>query len=167
VSTAGNLLSRHLCEIGFTMFAKTVEAMKSGEFSYDIREIQMMVSLMGGFANAQTGTSLAHGMSYALTHEKGIPHGLACGLLIKNYLDIFKDKSRVNRIMTLCGFSSLEDFGKFIDDILILDIDISEEEIEKYSIEFAAQKHRFLRHPEPVGIEEIRRIYKNSLLRYR
>lgn len=165
VSTAGNVLSRAICEIGFRTFSETVNAMKSGEFNYEIREKQMLVSIIGGFANAQTGTCLAHGMSYALTHHKNIPHGLACGLLIKNYMDIFKDKSKINRIIKLCGFNSLDEFGDFIESVLDLSITVTEEEIEEYSKEFASQKHRFIRHPEPVGIDEVRAIYRNSLLK--
>lgn len=165
VSTAGNVLSRAICEIGFRTFSETVVAMKSGEFNYEIREKQMLVSIIGGIANTQTGTSLPHGMSYALTHHKNIPHGLACGLLIKNYMDIFKDKSKIDRIINLCGFNSLDEFGNFIESLLPLNIIVTEEEIEQYSREFASQKHRFIRHPESAGIDEVRAIYKNSLLK--
>lgn len=163
VSTAGNILSRSICETGFRIFSETVDAMKSCDFTYEIREKQMIISILGGFANSQTGTCLAHGMSYALTHNKNIPHGLACGLLIKNYMDIFKDKRKINRIVSLCGFSSLDEFGNFIDSLLDLNIIVTEEEIEEYSQKFFSQKHRFARHPELVGIDEIRRIYRNSL----
>ena len=165
VSTAGNVLSRAICEIGFRTFSETVDAMKAGDFNYEVREKQMLISIIGGFVNTQTGTSLAHGMSYALTHHKNIPHGLACGLLIKNYMDIFKDKSKIDIIVNLSGFNSLDEFGDFIKSLLELNITVTDEEIEEYSKEFASQKHRFVRHPEPAGIDEVRAIYKNSLLK--
>jgi alcohol dehydrogenase len=165
VSTAGNVLSRAICEIGFRTFSETVDAMRKGEFNYEIREKQMLISIIGGFANTQTGTSLPHGMSYALTHHKNIPHGLACGLLIKNYMDIFKDKTKIERIINLCGFSSLDEFGDFINSLLELKIEVTEDEIEEYANEFASQKHRFIRHPEPAGLTEVKQIYINSLLK--
>lgn len=165
VSTAGNPYSRGLCEIAFGYFAKTVDALRAGEFPYEIREYQMLISMLGGLANNQTGTCLPHGMSYALTHNKHIPHGLACGLLEGEYLRIFKDKTQVNKIVEMCGFRSVDDFAAFIAGILDVNVEITPQEIEAYAREFAAQKHRFVRHPEPAGYDEVLQIYTNSLLR--
>ena len=180
ISTAGSELSRAICEIGFTYFSQCVDEMRSvladpqkaaskTPYPYEIREKHMMVSLIGGIANTQTGTCLPHGMSYALTQNKHIPHGLACGLLIAEYLKIFRQPeniARVDRAIHLCGFRDLDDFSAFIDSMLLLkgDITPTPEEIESYAEEFAQQKHRFARHPEPAGKEEVLRIYTNSLL---
>ena len=109
ISTAGSELSRATCEIGFRYFAECVEEMRvvladeeratsKTPYSYETREKHMLVSLVGGMCNAQTGTCLPHGMSYALTHNKHIPHGLACGLLIAEYLKVFKEGRCVMRI---------------------------------------------------------------------
>ncbi len=181
VSTAGSVLSRSICEEGFRIFSQCVDGMREvlsdpekaaskTPFPYELREKHMLVSLLGGMANTQTGTCLPHGMSYALTHFKHIPHGLACGLLIAEYLKIFKQPeniARVDRAIHLCGFKNLEDFETFIDSNLLLKEDITptEEEIQSYAEEFAAQKHRFVRHPEPAGLAEVLQIYKNSLLK--
>lgn len=166
VSTASSFLSRAICEIGFRTFSECVESMKADDYTYEIREKQMLISAIGGIVNTQTGTCLPHGMSYALTHCKHIPHGLACGLLIKEYLGIFKNTEKVDRIMELCGFDSLDKFGEFIDSMLNLDIVVTAEELDEYATEFAAQKHRFKRHPEPAGKAEVLQIYRNSLLKY-
>lgn len=181
VSTAASLLSRSLCEVGFGYFADCVSQMRAvlsdperakskTPYSFEVREKHMMVSLVGGIVNTQTGTCLAHGMSYALTHNKHIPHGLACGLLIAEYLRIFKEPEnvkRVSRIVELCGFASLDEFAQFIDQMLLLrqDITPTPEEIEAYAEEFSQQKHRFLRHPEAAGKPEVLAIYQNSLLK--
>lgn len=183
ISTAGSELSRAICEIGFNYFSQCVGEMRAvlGDpqrttsktpYPFEIREKHMLVSLIGGFANTQTGTCLPHGMSYALTHNKHIPHGLACGLLIAEYLKIFKQPenvARVDRAIKLCGFRDLEDFSEFIDSMLLLkgDFTPTPEEIEAYAEEFAQQRHRFARHPEPAGKAEVLRIYTNSLLNKR
>lgn len=183
LSTAGSPLSRSICEIGFQYFAQCVKDMRAvlgdperaasrAPYSFETRELHMMVSLIGGIVNTQTGTCLPHGMSYALTHNKHIPHGLACGLLIAEYLRIFKQPefvARVERAVGLCGFDSLDDFDRFIDSMLLLKEDITPtpEEIEGYAGEFAQQKHRFARHPEPAGKAEVLQIYRNSLLKNR
>lgn len=179
ISTAGSELSRAICEIGFQTFSECVGPMREvlndqekqsakAPYAYEVREKHMMVSLIGGIANTQTGTCLPHGMSYALTHNKHIPHGLACGLLIAEYLKIFKQPeniARVDRAIRLCGFQNLDDFSSFMDSMLSLREDMipTPEEIETYAEEFASQKHRFVRHPEPAGKAEILQIYTNSI----
>ncbi len=165
VSTAGNPYSRGLCEMAFRTFSETIEALRIGEFPFEVREKQMFISMLGGMANNQTGTCLPHGMSYALTHNKHIPHGLACGLLEGEYLRIFKDKTRVHKIVELCGFKSVDEFSDFIASILQVNVEITYDELKAYAREFAEQKHRFARHPEPAGYDEVLQIYTKSLLR--
>lgn len=166
VSTASSYLSRSICEIAFRLFSECVDAMKTDAYTYEVREKQMLISVIGGLVNTQTGSCLPHGMSYALTHNKKIPHGLACALLIKEYLAIFKNTEKVSKIMALTGFKSIEEFGVFIDSLLELRVKVTEEELEEYATEFSAQKHRFKRHPEPAGKAEVLQIYRNSLLKY-
>jgi len=166
VSTASSYLSRAICEIAFRLFSECVESMKNDDYTYEIREKQMLISVIGGLVNTQTGSCLPHGMSYVLTHKKKIPHGLACALLIKEYLAIFKNTEKIDRIMALTGFNGLEEFGVFVDSLLELNITVTEEELEEYASEFAALKHRFIRHPEPAGRAEVLRIFRNSLIKY-
>ncbi|NMC32416.1 MAG: iron-containing alcohol dehydrogenase [Veillonellaceae bacterium] len=166
VSTASSYLSRALCEISFQLFAECTEAMTNDNYTFEIREKQMLISVIGGLVNTQTGSCLPHGMSYPLTHHKKIPHGLACALLIKEYLAIFKNREKIDRIMALTGFSDLDKFGRFIDGLLQLDVQVTAEELEAYATDFASQQHRFKRHPEPAGKAEVLQIYRNSLLKY-
>ena len=74
---------------------------------------------------------------------------------------------RVQHAIHLCGFKDLDEFSEFIDSMLLLKADITPtpEEIEAYAEEFAQQKHRFKRHPEPAGKAEVLLIYTNSLLK--
>jgi len=44
------------------------------------REALSLASLQAGMAFSQTRTALAHALSYAVTLEQGVPHGLACAL---------------------------------------------------------------------------------------
>lgn len=59
------------------------------EVALDKRSQLMEASALAGMAISQTRTALAHAISYPLTLEFGVPHGLACSftlpkLLIKN-----------------------------------------------------------------------------------
>lgn len=44
------------------------------------REALSLASLEAGMAFSQTRTALAHALSYAVTLEQGVPHGLACAM---------------------------------------------------------------------------------------
>lgn len=46
----------------------------------DARRELSLASLQAGLAFSQTRTALAHALSYSLTLEQGVPHGLACGV---------------------------------------------------------------------------------------
>jgi len=46
----------------------------------EARSALSLASLEAGFAFSQTRTALAHALSYAVTLEQGVPHGLACAL---------------------------------------------------------------------------------------
>ena len=57
----------------------------------------MLMSALGGVAIAQTMTSLPHGMGYFLTYEKGLPHGMANGVLTQAYLELFPAGDEMSR----------------------------------------------------------------------
>ena len=46
----------------------------------EARSALSLASLEAGFAFSQTRTALAHALSYAVTLEQGVPHGLACAM---------------------------------------------------------------------------------------
>ena len=45
-----------------------------------LREQMSLAALEAGFAFSQTRTALAHALSYDVTLQRGVPHGLACAL---------------------------------------------------------------------------------------
>jgi phosphonate metabolism-associated iron-containing alcohol dehydrogenase len=45
-----------------------------------LRSAMALAALQAGLAFAQTRTALAHALSYGLTLQQGVPHGLACAL---------------------------------------------------------------------------------------
>ncbi len=67
-------------------FSKLMEPLERGELS-SIRDELMLVSLLGGAAIANTGTTLMHAMGYPLTYFKGLPHGRANLFVLPAYLD--------------------------------------------------------------------------------
>jgi alcohol dehydrogenase len=64
-------------------------------------------ALLSGLAIAHTRTSLAHSMSYPVTVNFGLPHGLACALNLPAVLD-FEAHSRHDGLETLAARLGLE-----------------------------------------------------------
>lgn len=145
------------------LWGKAIPSLKSRKFTYEDRENFMLASSLAGMIIAQTGTSIPHGMGYHLTYFKGVPHGLANGCLYVEYLNSFKDKTRIYEIVEHLGLSSYEEFISLLSDLTKIDIEVSEEEIEEYASSMVSNKAKLKNHPEDITKEEIKSIYLKSL----
>ena len=152
-------------EKGFELFKYCFEKLVAKDLNPEFRRKVMLASVMGGIQIAQTGTSLPHGMGYPLTYFKGLPHGLANGVLTIEYLKSFKDQTKINRMLHLLGLSNIEELAVILNSLIDVKIDITEEEINEYSKVLLSDKRKLRKHPEEVTHEDIVRIYSNSLLR--
>ena len=135
------------------------------DFSKEFREKVMLASTLGGIQIALAGTSLPHGMGYPLTYFKGLPHGLANGVLTIGYLKSFKDHSKIDKMLSILGFSDLNQLDAAFKKLFTVDIDVTQEEILEYAKSFMNQKEKLKSHTEDVGLEDIIEIYSNSLLK--
>ena len=124
----------------------------------------MLASVMGRIQIAQTGTSLPHGMGYPLTYLKGLPHGLANGVLTIEYLKSFRDQRKINRMLRILGYDTLEELEDVFNQLIDIKVDITEEEIIDYSEQFISNKGKLKNHPEEITFKDIVRIYSKSLL---
>lgn len=79
-------------------------------------ERMLLASTYGGMAIAHTGTSLPHALSYTLTYELGMKHGKACGYFLAGYMKK-ADPADVKTILDAAGFSSIEDYERFYEDV--------------------------------------------------
>lgn len=163
LTTKANFLSDAAAEKGMRLFGQCMEALQNRKFTYKIREKLLLVSTLGGMVIAQTGTSLPHGMGYPLTYFKGVPHGKANGLLLKEYLNLCSDKEKVNNIFTCMGLNNIEEFAVFIEKIIDKDIIIGEEEINQYAEAMVSNEAKLKNHPDKVTKEDILKIYTDSM----
>lgn len=164
LNTNSTYMSDVYGEKGFELFKYCFEKLVSKDLNPEFREKVMMASVFGGIQIAQTGTSLPHGMGYALTYFKGLPHGLANGVLTIEYLKSFKDQTRINRMLNILGLSHLGELETIFNDLIDVKLDIKAEEINEYARSLFVNKDKLKNHPEAVGLEDIIRIYSKSLL---
>jgi len=159
-----NHVSDALAEKGFEIFSKCIKPIEEGRLEYEDREKLMLASMIAGMVISQSGTSLPHGMGYALTYFHNVEHGRANGILMKAYLESCRDKERVEKVMGLLGFSDLEELGSFIKRSMRCDVEISKEQIESYAKDMMKNENKLKNHPQEVCLDDIIGIYMRSLI---
>jgi alcohol dehydrogenase class IV len=160
-----NYMSDIFGEKGFELFKYCFEKLVAKDLNQEFREKAMMASVLGGIQIAQNGTSLPHGMGYPLTYFKGLPHGLANGVLTIEYLKSFKDQSRINRMLNILGFSNLDELEDILKSLINVKIVVSADEIKEYAENFFVNKDKLKNHPDEIEFEDILAIYSKSLLK--
>lgn len=163
LSSKSNIVSDALAEKGLKLFGECLNMIKEKDFTYVVREKLMLASTIAGMVIAQTATSLPHAMGYALTYFHNVPHGKANGILLKSYLEFCDDENKVRKILYLLTLENLDELGVFLNDMLGCLDNVSYEEICSYSSKIIANKDKLKNHPSPVSIDDIIKIYKNSL----
>jgi alcohol dehydrogenase len=68
----------------------------------------MQASLLAGLAISQTRTALAHSISYPLTTDFGLPHGIACSFTLPALLrfNLTVDDGRLTKLAKSIGYSN-------------------------------------------------------------
>lgn len=151
-------------ERGFELFKYCFEKLISKNLDDEFRDKVMLASTLGGMQISQTGTSLPHGMGYPLTYFKGLPHGLANGVLTIEYLKSFKNKTKIKKMLNILKLNSLEELEEIFKKLLNMNIQVTEAEIIEYSKALVSNKAKLKNHPEEVSLDDIVEIYSKSLL---
>ncbi len=162
--TNANYFSDKLCETGFSMFAECRKALYDFTLDFDLREKLFLMSSMGGFCISQTGTSLPHKLGYALTYFKNVAHGAANGVLTAEYIKLC-DPAKVSHMLSILGFSTIDELDRYIRDILELDFSLSQKDIEAFSKEFYDDKSKQTVHPFNLSYEDVVNVYSSSMKR--
>ena len=153
LSSNSNIVSDALAEKGLKLFGECLNMIKEKDFTFAI----------AGMVIAQAGTSLPHGMGYALTYFHNVPHGKANGVLLKSYLDFCEDENKVRKILYLLTLENLEELGDFLSSMLGHIKSVSYKDISLYSDRMIINKDKLRNHPGEVSREDILKIYNDSL----
>lgn len=118
LNTNANELNRTYSEKGLMIWGKVKDAIATNQLKDADYDKLMEASMLAGMAIAHTGTSLPHGMSYAITYEMGVPHGKAVGIFLAGFLKNYQNKEDSARVLSLLGFTTVEEFAKYLKDLL-------------------------------------------------
>jgi alcohol dehydrogenase len=130
-----------------------------------------LASLLAGLAFNNTKTAACHSLSYPMTLNFGIPHGLAVSITIKevikyNYRALPK---KVMQIVEEFGCSSVDEFCESLSEMMVLlglpirlrDLNLKEKDIELLMAE-GINPDRMGNNPVNLSSEDIRAILINS-----
>lgn len=127
LNTNANSYNRMYSEKGLSLFADIKDALlncrkqdKAPAKVLDdlVFERLMQIAATAGMAITHTGTSLPHGLSYPVTYEMQVPHGKAVGIFLPGFLTYYEGKEEVQFVLERLKFASVEEFTKYLDEIL-------------------------------------------------
>jgi alcohol dehydrogenase len=90
---------------------RALPAIKDNPADFAARASMMQASTLAGLAISQSRTALAHAISYPLTTNFNLPHGLACSFTLPGLLE-FNSRSDDGRLSDLARSLGYESAGK-------------------------------------------------------
>lgn len=150
----------------FKHFVNCRNALQTGNYTFDIREELLFNATLSGLMLNQARTLAVHAMGYALTMNRGLSHGCACGVLLGAFMEyIYPECSaKADEMYHALGVKNTEQFSLMIESILKYNEPYTVEELEHYtdeSFEPAAAKPN----PRPVDRAAVLEIFKRSLIK--
>lgn len=169
VNVGSNFLNRQVAMVGFGLFKKFKNRLLHGGLTDEDFDDIMLHSSIQGMAFYQAGTLLPHGLSYYLSHDKGLNHGLACSITQGEFLRSIPDQSLVTPILEACGFADIDDCCNYFREITNRNVHmtVTEAECDGWAAHFmATQAHRLTRFPGHMDETGLAGIFKRSLKNY-
>lgn len=116
---------------GLRIIGSHLSVLKNGNADVSDCTKLLWASTLGGMVISQTGTTIVHSMGYPLTYYKNIPHGMANGLLLGEYLtrtaDVLPEKT--GQYLDALGVGTLENFKEILRELLPTGITFTEDEL--------------------------------------
>ena len=156
--------SDHIALEGIRIIGKHKDALITGDFNEDICTELLWAASLGGIVISQTGTTVVHSMGYSLTYYKDIPHGMANGLLLGEYLErtsvVLPEKTA--EYEKALGMS-VKEIKAFLKNCLPCDVSFWESELEEWA-KGSIKAKNVPTCPFSITYDQELDIYKTSLL---
>lgn len=150
---------------GLRCIGKYLDKLLNGGLTTEDATALLWAATLGGIVISQTGTTIVHSMGYPLTYYKDIPHGMANGLLLGEYLrrtsKVLPEK--INLALSALGFDSVESFAAYLKEVLPCSVSFCAEELHAWT-ETTIRSKNVAICPFPVTREDEINIYESCLL---
>ena len=97
-----NLVSDVLAAHAISVISSKLRQVLASPRDISVRERLHYASMVAGLAFSNTRTAIAHSISYPLTGQLGMPHGLACSFTLPEIM-LFNGKQHKNRVELIQG----------------------------------------------------------------
>lgn len=158
LNTNSNELNRIYSSEGLRMFKKCKNCLLERTFSDVDYNSLLHMSMLGGMAIAHTGTSLPHGLSYAVTYELSVPHGKAVGIFLGKFMEYYPDENAAHAVLRLMGFDCMDDFINCLKS-LTGTVNVENALMENNISELMKNPAKLKNYPFPLSLEELRRYF--------
>ena len=158
-------LTDYMALEGLKIIGKHLDALLSGNFTEEICAELLWASTIGGMVISQTGTTIVHSMGYQLTYFKDIPHGMANGYLVYEFLKRVNhvNKEKVDSIISSLMLENLNAFNEYVAKFLPRSAIFTTRDIEEW-VKTSIKAKNVASCPFPVAEEVELEIYKSALL---
>jgi len=114
-----NALSSKYAIEAITIILKNIELLKQNPSDLNVRNNLLIASSKAGLAFSNTKTAAAHSISYPLTLNYNIPHGIASSLTLISLLKINSSciLEEITEILSLLGYNDINELIKKIKSI--------------------------------------------------
>ena len=157
LNTTATDYSRMFVDQGLKVWARSKDALLGmREMTDEDYSNFLLASTLAGMAIAQTGTTIPHSLSYAITYELGVPHGIAIGYFLPGYIRE-ADVADQEYLLSTIGFSSVDEFADFFQ--VVSDCGILPEENIRQVVDIVVEnKAKLALCPYPLDKEVLLRI---------
>ena len=157
LNTTATDYSRMFVDQGLKVWARSKDALLGmREMTDEDYSNFLLASTLAGMAIAQTGTTIPHSLSYAITYELGVPHGIAIGYFLPGYIRE-ADIADQEYLLSTIGFSSVDEFADFFQ--VVSDCGILPEENIRQVVDIVVEnKAKLALCPYPLDKEVLLRI---------
>lgn len=153
------------------IFQNLVNAFNFSE-NMEFREKMALASLFSGIAISITETTIVHSVSYPLTTQFDVPHGLACALTLPSFIRFNSKvvKSRICSIARTIGVKTIEELIKEVEELIssleipkkLSDVGIQRKDIEVI-LRDGFRPDRAENNPRKVTREDLKAILEDLL----
>ena len=156
-------LSDILAVEAIKIFGRYLKPLLENSIDIDIREKLLFMSMLSGIVISHTGTTIVHGMGYALTYFKNIPHGRANGLLMEEYFKFNYEnaKGKIDNIIHALGLRSISEFGEKMNLLLKERVILTDAEMSIYA-SMTMKQRSTLNNPRSVEEKDVVGIFKHD-----
>lgn len=154
LNTNTNELNRIYSRQGLAVWARFKDRLAQDAVAPEDYWDMLHASMIAGMAITHTGTSLPHGLSYAVTYELGIPHGRAAGMFLGGYVEQYADQEDATAAVNLLGFADTTAFRQYVTGLLGT-VEVPDQLLKDSAAMLMEDPAKLKNYPYPVTTEDM------------